>query len=598
MIDPTSALTGAEQVIWDLSDLYAGTDDPAINRDLAEAQALAERYAERYRGRVASLSAAELAEALTEAEKLTEQVGRVSTFASLQWNTDTTNAAYGALLQRVREIGSQIQQKTLFFELEWANIPDEQAEITADSALARWRHYLEDLLKYRPYLLSEPEERILTEKVVTGAGAWSRFFGEAVNALEYDLDGQKMPQSVVLRVLYSPDREARRRAADSLTSGLRPHLRIFAYIFNTIAADKASTDRLRKYPTWISSRNMANEISDETVEALVNAVTSRYDIVARYYTLKRRLLGYDQLYDYDRYAPLESAESHYQWAAAREIVLNAYGAFHPRLAEIAGEFFEKHWIHAPVLQGKRGGAFASPSVPSHHPYVFVNYTGVGRDVMTLAHELGHGVHMYLARPKGVLEAYTPLTTAEMASVFGEMLVFTDLMAREADPAVRRSMLASKIEDTFATVFRQISMNRFEHAVHTARRDTGELPVDQFNALWMETQRAMFDGSVTLREDYGIWWSYVSHFINVPGYVYAYAFGELLVLALFNKYKQEGPSFAPKYLDVLAAGGSDKPERILAKVGVDLTDPAFWQEGLAAIDDMVRQLEALVGEHDK
>jgi oligoendopeptidase F len=554
---------------------------------------MAERYAMRYRGRVASLSATELAEALTEGEQLVEQVGRVSAFAGLQWNTNTTNASYGALLQRIREIGSQIQQTTLFFELEWAQIPDEQVKITADPALARWRHYLENLLKYRPYLLSEPEEKILTEKEVTGAGAWNRFFGEAVNAIEYDLDGQKVPQSAVLRVLYSPDREARRRAADSLTAGLRPHLRTFTYIFNTIVADKASNDRLRKYPTWISSRNMANEISDETVEALVSAVTSRYDIVARYYTLKRRLLGYDELYDYDRYAPLESAESHYQWDAAREIVLNAYGAFHPRLAEIADEFFEKRWIHAPVLQGKRGGAFANPTVPSHHPYVFLNYTGVGRDVMTLAHELGHGIHMYLSRPKGALEAYTPLTTAEMASTFGEMLVFTDMMARESKPVVRRSMLAGKIEDSFATVFRQISMNRFEQAVHTARRETGELSVDRFNQLWMETQRAMFGGSVTLREDYGTWWSYVSHFINVPGYVYAYAFGELLVLALFNKYKQEGSSFAAKYLDVLAAGGSDKPERILARVGVDLTDPAFWQEGLNAIDDMVRQLEGLV-----
>jgi oligoendopeptidase F len=598
MTDVAQETTGAEQVIWDLTDLYAGVDDPAITRDLEKANALADRFAERYRGRVASLSAAELAQALYDAEELQELIGRLGTFASLQWATDTNNAAYGALLQRIQEAGSQLHQKTLFFDLEWANIPDERTQITADPALARWRHYLENALRTRPHLLTEPEEKILSEKAVTGVQAWNRYFGESLSAQRYDFDGKKVPQDVVLRALYLPDRETRRRAADAMTAGLRETLRMSTFVFNTILADKASNDRLRKYPTWISSRNLDNETSDETVQALIDAVTSRYDIVSRYYQIKRKLLGYDTLYDYDRYAPLASATSRYQWDEARDIVLNAYRAFHPRMAEIAGEFFDKRWIHAPAMPGKRSGAFASPNVPSSHPYVLVNYTGINRDVTTLAHELGHGVHMYLSRPKGALEAYTPLTTAEMASVFGEMLVFTDLMNREKDPAVQLSMLASKIEDTFATVFRQISMNRFEDAIHTARRTEGELSSERFAELWMKTQRAMFGDSVTLRDDYGLWWSYIPHFVNTPGYVYAYAFGELLVLALFNKYRQEGSSFAPKYLDVLAAGGSDKPENIMAKVGVDLTDPHFWQQGLATIDEMVNQLEDLVARQQK
>ncbi len=587
--------TGAEHVIWDLSDLYSGSDDPAITRDLETANAQADRFAERYRGRVASLSAAELAEALQEAETFNELIGRLGSFASLQWATDTGNAAYGALLQRMREARSQLHQKTLFFELEWANIPDEHAKITADPQLARWRHYLENALRIRPHLLSEPEEKILAEKAVTGVQAWTRYYGEIIAAQRYDLDGQKVPQEVVLRRLYLPDREVRKRAADSVTAGLRDVLKTSTYVFNTVLADKASDDRLRKYPTWISSRNLDNETTDEMVQALIDAVTSRYDIVARYYKIKRKLLGYDELYDYDRYAPLAEAETRYTWDEARDIVLNAYHAFHPPMAEIAREFFDKRWIHAPALPGKRGGAFASPTVPSVHPYIVVNFTATSRDVMTLAHELGHGVHMYLSRPRGVFEAYTPLTTAEMASVFGEMLVFTDLMSREPDRAARIAMLASKLEQTFATVFRQVSMNRFEDSIHTVRRTEGELSTERINEAWMQTQRAMFGGSVTLRDDYAIWWSYVSHFVNVPGYVYAYAFGELLVLALFNVYRQEGSSFAPKYIDVLAAGGSDKPEQILAKVGVDLTNPKFWRQGLATIDEMVTQLEDLVAE---
>ena len=368
--------------------------------------------------------------------------------------------------------------------------------------------------------------------------------------------------------------------------------RTTTFIMNNILADKASDDRLRSYPTWISARNMGNEVDDGTVDALVAAVTSRYDIVARYYNIKRRLLGVDELFDYDRYAPLPSADKHYAWDEARSIVLNAYASFDPRLSDIAAMFFDRRWIDAAIRPGKRGGAFSAGTVPSVHPYILMNYEARPRDVMTLAHELGHGVHQKLSGVQGLLQADTPLTTAETASVFGEMLVFQDLLAREDDPKIRLAMLTSKIEDSFATAFRQISMNRFEQAAHTARRSEGELSAERISELWMGSQRPMFGDSVTLTDNYAIWWSYIPHFIATPGYVYAYAFGELLVLALYARYKQAPAGFADAYVGMLTAGGSNWPHEIVKPLGVDLTDPAFWQNGLDILAEMVGEAEEL------
>jgi oligoendopeptidase F len=337
---------------------------------------------------------------------------------------------------------------------------------------------------------------------------------------------------------------------------------------------------------------MDNQVEDATVDALVNAVTSRSDLVARYYALKKKLLGLDELFDYDRYAALPVAERRFTWTEARERVLGAYAGFHPRMAEIAGLFFQKGWIDAAVHPGKRGGAFSSSTVPSVHPYVLLNFQGTAQDVMTLAHELGHGVHQYLARDKGLLQQNTPLTTAETASIFGETLVFRDLLAREKDPKVMLSMLVRQIESSFATVFRQVAMNRFEEAAHTARRTRGELATEAISALWMDTQRAMFAGSVTLTEDYGIWWSYIPHFVHVPGYVYAYAFGDLLVRALYSRFLSVGRDFPDRYLAMLAAGGSDWPAAIVGTLGVDLADPGFWAQGLSLLEEMVEQAETL------
>ena len=586
-------LTGAEEVAWNLGDLYAGMDDPQLDADMDACDAEAAALSADYRGRVAELSAAGLASLIVRYEALGDRAGRIGAFASLNWTQNTEDPARGALLQRVTERGSRLSQQLVFLDLELAAAPDETAAAwLADPALAHWRHWLQMVRIFKPHLLSEPEEKLLTEKSVTGAAAWGRFFDEVQGAARYELDGEQLTRDQALSKLYEQDRDLRRRAAAAVTTGLKAMQRTNTYIFNTLAADKASDDRLRHFSTWISGRNLGNQVDDRTVEALVEAVTGRYDIVARYYALKRRLLGLDELFDYDRYAPLPAADRFYPWPQAQQIVLDAYGRFHPRMAEVAGWFFERRWIDAPPRPGKMGGAFSHGTVPSAHPYILLNYDAKPRDVMTLAHELGHGVHQTLAGVQGVLMADTPLTTAETASVFGEMLVFQDLMARESDPATRLGMLTGKIEDSFATAFRQISMNRFEHAMHTARREEGELTTERLSELWLATQRPMFGDSVTLTEDYGLWWSYVPHFLSAPGYVYAYAFGELLVLALYARYQQQSDGFADRYLAMLTAGGSDWPHEIVKPLGVDLTDPGFWGNGLDILEGLVAEAEAL------
>ncbi|MER2600142.1 MAG: M3 family oligoendopeptidase [Caldilineales bacterium] len=586
-------LTGAEGIAWNLADLYTAIDDPAINADLDHCDAEAAALNQDYRGRVGTLSTAELAALLTRFEALVERSGRLGSYAGLHWSQNTEDAARGALLQRISERGARISQELVFLELELANAAEAQAARWLDDpALARWHHWLEMVRIFRPHLLSEAEEKLLTEKAVTGREAWGRFFEEAHGAMRYQLDGETLTRDQLLSKLYGGDRALRRRAAEALTAGLRPMQRTNAYIFNTLLADKASDDRLRGYASWISARNLANEVGDAVVDTLVRSVTGRYDLVGRYYSLKRRLLGLDELTDYDRYAPLPAADHTYTWETARSIVLEAYARFHPLLAETAGLFFTQSWIDAPPRPGKSGGAFSHGTVPSAHPYILLNYEGHARDVMTLAHELGHGVHQKLSGIQGVLQADTPLTTAETASVFGEMLVFQDLMAKESDPAARLALLTAKIEDSIATAFRQVSMNRFEEAIHTARREEGELTVERFSELWMETQRAMFGDSVTITENYSLWWSYVPHFISTPGYVYAYAFGELLVLALYARYQQQGADFPARYLAMLSAGGSQWPHDLVRPLGVDLTDPQFWNNGLSLLEALIEQAETL------
>ena len=469
---------------------------------------------------------------------------------------------------------------------------DRVAGLLAAPELVRYRHYLEVQRLHKPHMLSEPEEKILVEKSVTGKSAWDRFFDETMGSMRYELDGQQKTQQEVMALLHEKDRSTRSVAAQSFTDGLVKQIRTSTFIFNTVLADKASDDRLRSYPSWISSRNRSNEVSDDVVDALVGAVSGRFDLVGRFYRLKRRLLGLDEMMDYDRYAPVGEASTSYDWDSAKALVLDAYTQFHPSMGEITRKFFDERWIDAALAPNKRSGAFSHGAVPSAHPYVLMNYTGRVRDVQTLAHELGHGVHQYLSRDQGIFHADTPLTTAETASVFGEMLVFQRLISTERDDANRLAMLVAKIDDTVATVFRQVAMNRFEHRIHTERRERGELSVESLSNAWIETQQAMFDGAVTLGDHYRYWWSYIPHFLHTPGYVYAYAFGELLVLALYARYKEVGPSFADDYLALLAAGGSDWPHVLVGRLGIDLTDHSFWAEGLGAIEDLVAEAESL------
>ncbi len=591
--------TGAEHIVWDLSIFYSGPEDPAIEADMASVDGDIRAFADDYRGRVAGLDAAELLLAMERIEALLDRVYCLEMYAQLLYTTDTNNPGFGALLQKMTEYGARVQQGLLFFELEWTALDDAAAAaLLAQPALTKFRHYLEAERRYKPHLLSEAEEKLLVEKAVTGREAWGRFFNQLMGAARYRLHGEELTQSQVLSKMFDVDRELRREAAAAVTAGLQEQAMQLTYIFNILAADKASEDRQRGYDTWVSSRNLSNKVADDVVEALVQAVTANYDIVAAHYELKRILLGYEELYDYDRNSPLPVAGSDriYQWQEARDIVQQAYRAFSPRMAGISQRFFDESWIHAALAPGKMGGAFSAGGPPSAHPFIMMNFTGRERDVMTLAHELGHGVHQVLAtETQGLLNANTPLTTAEMASTFGEMLVFNDLMESEPSSEARLAMLAAKIEDSFGTIFRQIAMNRFEHGYHNARRDSGELTAEQLGEIWLETQRDMFQGSVTMSADYGHWWSYVPHFLNVPGYVYAYAFGELLVLALFRLYQQRGADFVPAYLEVLAAGGSDWPHNILARMGVDLGDPAFWNEGLAILRDMVERERQLARE---
>ncbi|MGB3545167.1 M3 family oligoendopeptidase, partial [Rubrivirga sp.] len=535
----------------------------------------------------------DLATAMAELGEVHDRTGRAYTYAYLAWSTDTDDAAAGARLQRVREAYTRIGQQLLFVDVEWAAVEPARAQaLIEDEALASVRHYLELKTEAREHVLTEPEEKILSEKAVTGWSAWNRFFDETLGDARFTVRGESLPLTQATVKLHSADRSVRRDAHAAVTDGLDGLQRPLSFVFNTILADKASSDRLRSYESWITSRNESNEIDDASVSALIEAVTGRYDLVSRFYRLKGQLLGISDLKDYDRYAPTGEAERFVTWAQARETVTSAYGDFDSEMGAIVDRFFDERWIDAPPEPGKRGGAFSHGAVPSAHPYILMNYTGRLRDVQTLAHELGHGVHQYLSRVQGVYHADTPLTTAETASVFGEMLTFQRMLAVLEDPKDRLALLVGKIDDTMATVFRQVTMNRFEDAIHTHRRDVGELSVDDFAEHWMTTQSAMYGDSVELTEGYRRWWSYIPHFVHTPGYVYAYAFGELLVLALYARYQSEGPGFASGYRDLLAAGGSDWPHVLVGRLGIDLKDPGFWDRGLDAIEVLVAEAEGL------
>jgi oligoendopeptidase F len=580
----------ATDVAWDLGPLVDGRGDAGVTQLLDDAERRAADLAG-YRERVADLDAGGVAALMHELGEISELLGRAGSYAALRFAVDTTDPARGALLAAVEERATAISNELLFVELEWAALPDEHvAAIIDDPALDFCRHHLRSVRRYRPHLRSEPEERVLADKSVTGKSAWARLFSEQTAALTVDLDDGPASLEEALARLQAPDRDIRRAAAEAVTEALAPGLRTRGFIFNTLLADKASDDRIRRYPNWLASRNLDNEASDESVQALVDAVVRRYDIPQRWYALKARLLGLDRVADYDRMASIAAEDAPMGWSGAKELVLDAYSSFSPELADVVGRFFAEPWIDAPVRPGKRPGAFCAYTVPSLHPYVLLNWTGRRRDVLTLAHELGHGAHAYLARGQGVFHQSTPLTLAETASVFGETVTFGRLLAETTDPDARLALLAESLEGQIATVFRQIAMNRFEDRVHTERREQGELSVDRFGECWVETQADMLGDAVELTPGYRSWWSYIPHFIGTPGYVYAYAYGQLLALSVYREYERQGAAFVPAYLELLSKGGSDTPEALGRIVGVDLADPGFWDGGLAIVEEQLAAAE--------
>lgn len=585
--------TGAENVAWDLSDLYKSPEDPKLLEDKKNLLEEADEFADKYHGRISALSAAEFSDALRAYESLIQRAGKIGSYSHLIWSTNTEDAKLGKLLQEANELGSELSQKLVFFDVEWMKVDDDRAEELINSKeLFPWKHYLRVSRMYKDHTLSEDAEQVMSAKSVTGRSAWNRYFDETLGAARFELDGEEMTEQQVLSKLHSPDRELRKRAHESLTETFTELSRSLTFIFNTLLADKYTNDKLRGYDSWISSRNLSNQTDSETVEALITAVTGRYELVQRYYKLKKKLLGVDEMFDYDRYAPIAKNRETIKWERAKSMVLEAYGDFHPRMKSIATEFFDKKWIDAAIRPGKRGGAYSASTVTNVHPYVFMNFDGQLRDVQTLAHELGHGVHQYLSRKQGELQSSTPLTTAETASVFGEMLVFNKLMNNIDDPKEKLALLVSKIDDTIATVFRQISMNRFEDRIHTARREEGELTTEDFSRHWVETQNDLYGDSVTITNEYKLWWCYIPHFLHTPGYVYAYAFGELLVLALYDAYKNQKNGFSDRYIELLEAGGSDWPHNIVGKMDIDIRDAGFWNRGLDLFESMIDQAEEL------
>ena len=600
MIQHAQETSSADGVSWDLDDLYSGPDDPQIDRDLDGALNRAKAFESVYRGKIDTDGGPEpalLLAALTELEGLSEQMDRPSVYAGLLHAAKTDDPRRGALLAHTRERWTAINKHLIFFDLEWVKVPDDAATgLIAAPALARYRHYLDRKRAWRPHYLSEPEEKVLEEKAVTGRAAFVRLFDETCATIrcpfEHEGRGESLSIQQILARLYDADRAVRQAAAAGLTEGLRDNSRLLTFIFNTVVLDHKSDCEMRHFVGPMDSRHLANEVGDDVVEALMTAAERHHATVHRYYRLKQRLLRLDVLYDYDRYAPLFPDLPGCDWPTARRIVEESYERFSPWAGGIIREFFEARWIDAELRPGKRGGAFSSGAVPSVHPYILMNYTDRLRDVMTLAHELGHGLHQYLSRAVGYLQCGTPLTTAEMASVFGEMLTFQRLLELDPSPRTRLALLCGKIEDGFATVFRQVVLTRFEQALHRARREQGEQSAEQINALWLSANRPMHGDVVQLTEGYAWWWLYIGHFIRSPFYCYAYAFGELLVLALVQKFKQEGPSFVPKYLDLLGSGGSDAPHRLLARLDVDVTDPGFWELGLRLLGEMVTEAEQL------
>ncbi|MFT8712854.1 M3 family oligoendopeptidase [Komagataeibacter rhaeticus] len=577
---------------WDLSDLYEGPQAPQLATDLDQADADSQDFARVWQGRLASVPGGELAQAIAGYQRIDEVLGRAGSYAQLLFAANTSDSEVARFAQSVNERLTAISTHLLFFTLEINRIPDDVlAAQMSDPALAHWAPFLRDLRVFRPYQLPDEVEAVLHEKSVTGPAAWNRLFDETMAGLRVRVGGESLTLGNALDTMSSPDRSVRASAARAIGDELGRNVKLFSLITNTLAKDKAIMDGLRHYPRPTSARNCANMVEDEVVDALVQAVTEAYPRLShRYYALKAKWLGLEKLEYWDRNAPLTTQdEPLIGWKEATGQVLGAYEGFDPRMGKVAKEFFDHAWIDAPPVPGKASGAFAHPTVPSVHPYLLLNYRGRTRDVMTLAHELGHGVHQVLAGRQGYLMSSTPLTLAETASVFGEMLTFRALLDAQTDPTRRRLMLAAKVEDMLNTVVRQVAFYRFETLVHEERRK-GELLPARIGEIWRQTQAESLGPAFNFTPDYDVYWTYVPHFIHSPFYVYAYAFGDCLVNALYGVFRSGHPGFQDKYLDMLAAGGTKRHRELLAPFGLDAADPGFWQKGLDVIAGFIDELE--------
>ena len=585
--------------VWDLSAYFSGIHDPRIFATLANAKKCAEKFEKRWRGNITeAISAAELLAPIQELEVILQEAQKPAHYASLVKATDSITPEHGALEQRTNVEFLEVYRHVTFFELELLELPELALQkLIGAKELSGYWHFLLNLLKTKPHRLSEGEEQIMNDLSLTGKGAFTRLFEEELSQKKFPISvggiKEEWPEEKVLNTLQHTDRAIRKAGADALTAGLREDSRRLTYIFNVLGEDKRIRDQYQKFDSPEASRHLANEVTQEAVDTMSEAVSEQVYLVSDYYNLKRQVLGLDELYDYDRYAPVLEAERVYTFEEARDTVLTAYGKFSPRMRERANEFFEKNWIDAETKHGKRGGAFCSYGTPDLHPVVFLNYLGETKSVLTLAHELGHGVHGSLMRKQTLFNFDTPLTIAETASVFGEMLVFDSLRGSVRGKELL-ALLMGMIEEVFATVFRQHAMYKFEQDFHAARRKEGELKTEAISDMWINRQREMFGSSVTLRDDYRIWWSYIPHFLHTPFYVYAYTFGELLTLSFYDLYKKtdDKSGFAEKYVAMLEAGGTKTPEELVEPFGIDLASKEFWEGGLEVVGEMVEEAKRL------
>ncbi|MEI8180283.1 M3 family oligoendopeptidase [Aestuariivirga sp.] len=592
-------MTAAAQTLgplpeWNLGDLYASPEDPKFAADMTRGGELAKAFAEKYRGKLASLSGEGLAAALKDYEALSDLLGRTGSYAQLYYVGDTTDSQRGKFYGDVSAKLTEISTLLLFFELEMNRIDDKALDAAMQvPALAHYKPWIDNLRMEKRYQLDDKLEELFLEKSQTSSSAFNRLFDETMAGLRFEVDGEKLSLEPTLNMMQSPDEAVRKKGSDALVKTFGENVKLFTLITNTLAKDKDISDRWRGFSDIADARHLSNRVEPEVVAALVESVRRNYARIShRYYRMKAKWLGKDQLMHWDRNAPLPAEDTReVSWAEAQEMVLSAYGQFAPEMASIAQTFFDKRWIDAPSRPGKAPGAFAHPTVPSAHPYVLLNYMGKTRDVMTLAHELGHGVHQVLAAKQGALMASTPLTLAETASVFGEMLTFQALLAKTTDPKKRKVLLASKVEDMINTVVRQIAFYTFERRVHEARKD-GELTPDQINAIWMEVQYESLGDAIKFGPGYETFWTYIPHFIHSPFYVYAYAFGDCLVNSLYARYRESAQGFQDKYFEMLKAGGTKHHSDLLRPFGLDAADPTFWDKGLSVISGMIDELEKM------